>query len=150
MVRRPPSNPASPTCASDRPDALPTLHRAQPELLRPERHVLVHRRAEELVVGVLKEQPDLPPDRVQVLRRHRRAPHEHRRLPIDISGSSPFRCSSSVLLPAPFGPINPTHSPVRHAKTHPAQRLRPVAVAVVQVAHFDLAAHRHPRAHIAA
>ena len=69
---------------------------------------------------------------------------------IVIGGSRPLRCSSSVLLPAPLGPIRPTHSPSATEKLTPRSAGRAVAVAEVQVADLDRGAHRHPRAHIAA
>ena len=46
-------------------DPLLDFLRGKPEIERSERHILVHGRHEELVVGVLKHHPDGTPNRGQ-------------------------------------------------------------------------------------
>ena len=76
---------------------------------RPEGDVLEHGRAEQLVVGVLEDEPDLGPDALD-----RRPVDERRRrsgrVPW-VGAWMPLRWSISVLLPAPFGPTSATFSP---------------------------------------
>jgi hypothetical protein len=43
-------------------DPLPELGPAQPEVGRPEADVLFDRRHEELIVGILEDEPEPPPD----------------------------------------------------------------------------------------
>ena len=95
---------------------------------RPERHVLPHRRAEQLVIGVLEHQADLRPDA--------RGGLAHTTPPMLTEPCAgrwmPLRWSSRLLLPAPFGPTRATFSP-RAIQVDAPQRLVPVRVGEMEV-----------------
>ena len=80
------------------------------EVGRSEGDVLGDGRQEELVVRVLEDDADPAPDLAQA------APAEPVRPPTRTTplppSRIPFRCRTSVVLPAPFGPSSATRSPV--------------------------------------
>ena len=116
-------------------DAVVDLARRDAHVERPERDVLEHGRAEELVVGVLEDEPDLAPGSAGPSSGRRRC---RRSGPSPWVGSwMPLRWSISVLLPAPFGPTSATFSPARDREVDAAQRLEAVRVAEVEVLDLD-------------
>ena len=103
-------------------DAAVDLGLRHPHVQRPERHVLEHGRAEQLVVGVLEHEAHLGPDPA-----HRRAV-DHGVADADRPmGRSlmPLRCSINVLLPAPFGPTSATFSPAPIVRSSPFSASNP-------------------------
>ena len=97
-----------------------------PKLAGPNATSSRDRRHEQLVVGVLEDDPDPAADLPQARGRHRQPADAHacRRR----RGRMPLRCSTSVVLPAPFGPSSATRSPRFDAQVDPVQRLVPVGV----------------------
>ena len=107
-------------------DPLVEVVAAQAEVGRAERHVVADRRHEQLVVGVLEDDADAAADLRQVPALVDRQPADG--APIPAWGRRmPLRCSTRVVLPAPFGPSRPPARP-RHVEVHAEQGLRAVRI----------------------
>ena len=106
------SKPAMPTAASARSTRPVHLVGRQAHVERPEGDVIEHRRAEQLVVGVLEDEAHLGADAAD----RRRSTAMPATSTDPCAGRSvPLSWSISVLLPAPFGPTSATFSPARCA-----------------------------------
>ncbi len=123
---------------------------------RSESDVLDDRVAEKLVVRILKDQADPPADLggvanidLQSVDPHswsagtaavvgdRPPPWPWPTAMLALPGKRPFKCKSSVLLPAPLGPTSATDSPLLYRQLDAAQGLLAVGIAVLQSADPD-------------
>ena len=108
------------------------------EVERAERDVLADRRHEELVVGILEDEPDRA-------RADRATSPSPTRMPATSSSpspvSSPLRCSISVVLPAPFGPEHGDALAVRDVEVDAVEPDDAVRVAEAHAVRVDRAAH---------
>ena len=110
---------------------------AQAKLLRAERHIFLHRRAKQLVVRVLKNQPDLPPDFFQISGRKRLAINFHRAVAGKFLRQQPVQMQQQGGLAGTVRPEQRDALARQHAKADAAQRLRAVAVTVFQIGDFN-------------
>jgi hypothetical protein len=132
------------------PDAVGEFRLSLAQLLRPEGDVLPDRRAEQLIVRILKQQTDLRTNCQQVRLRHRRAE--------DMDGGGTRRTfgEKAVEVQEQGGLAGPVRADdtdsvaVADLETHVAQRLRAIGVAITEVVDLQGAHVCHPRAHIAA
>ena len=119
----------------------------QAELLRAESHVLRHRRTKQLVVRVLKHQPNLTADLLQIFGRNRLAINFHRAI------AGEFFRQQAVQMQQQGGFAGTVWAEQRdalagqHAEADAAQGFRAVAVAVFQIGDFDSVHVTSNRAH---
>ena len=93
---------------------------ADPEVRGAEGDVVAHGRHEQLVVGVLEHDADAAADLLQVLLLDRQPADADR---AGCAGWMPLRCSTSVVLPAPFGPEEGDALPAGDRQVDAEQRL---------------------------
>jgi hypothetical protein len=149
MVRRAVAEIGKPCLRQRQADALPDLGFVESQLFRAERHVLLHRRAEKLVVGVLEQQPHPPPDRFQILPRDGFAEDPDRAVRSRFIGQNAVQMQQQGGFSGAVRPEERDAFARCDAETHAAQRLRPVVVTVVQIRDFNGRVHFQPRAHMA-
>ena len=119
------------------------------ELGRSEGHILVDRRAEDLIVRILKQQADLAADVVKRVPRDGLAGDENARLVGKVLGEDPVQVQEERGLPRAVGPHDADTLPFGNSDIDALER-RHVLVGEAQAADFDRRRHRHPRAHMAA
>jgi hypothetical protein len=96
-----------------------------PEVRRPERDVLGHRRHEQLVVRVLEHDADAPADLAQVLLDHRQARDLHRP---DAAAEHPVQVQHQRRLARAVRPEDGDPLALVHPQVDAEQRLVPVRV----------------------
>src|ERR1017187_7138833 len=122
----------------------------QPELLWTKGHIFFDGRAEELVVGILKQKSNLASHRFEIRRCDGLARDANRSVAGDLLGQDSVQVQKQGGFARTVGAKQPYAFARRDAEAHAAQGFGPVVVAVAQAFDLNGSAHFHPRAHMAA
>lgn len=130
-------------------DQAADLGLAETVLPGTEGNILKNRRAEELIVGILKQESDLFVDGVDRTCGDRLTRDEYRREACEFFREQSVEMQKDRGFPCAIRSDHPETFPRMHRERNAPQGLFAVMVTEAQVFHFESGSHRHPRARIA-
>ena len=146
VVRRSPFEPVEPDLMKRIPDDPVDLRGRESELLRTERHVFADRGTEELVVGILEEEPHRSVHLVEVGVREEIAADDDLAAPAVVGGEYAVQMEKERRFSRPVRPDNADAFPIPGVHRNALQGGLPVRVRVRESLHLERVHQRQPLA----